>query len=354
MPDGNEIYGRSILAGGSSAGAIKWTVSQTEPSKPKAGDVWIVGNKPDYPITKVIHIQTDRKTVDNAQPNTIYILIPARSFPTVEDDREITFFDSKKYFLRVKVPYMFVTGSSGEELEAVRGIYDGTEWRMWGLKPEIPTEWTLQEAINTSTTWTPPENTWYRVHVWGKSGDGYPYQTSGGASSGHPSGGYACSVLLIEAPVVCTINASLTSFGEYLSATSSSGGTIGTGTNGTEYNLSGFAGGAPGKQGENNGCSGNSGGGGARVPVPYDPFPYVPETLSNYRAGGSAYYAGAGSNATPYPALDLSNPKIYGGGCGNGNDYYRGTDPTWGPMYYYGGAGSLGSPGLIIIEKGVL
>lgn len=267
--------------------------------------------------------------------------------------------------------------------------------------PPRPVEWEFLEAIASDTTWTPPvANAWYRIWVFGKCGDGGARQGSGvtnniGGSGGN-SGGLACSVLLGSDIIdtQCTVNASITSFGNHLSATSGADGdgrygtvsnVVGVGTGGTEYNLSGFKGGAGvrenvkdaprGGQGENGGMLGGwqgdsgyydeedswhwqsnfggGGGGGARLPSPYNGFPYIPDTISNYTAGGGAYMyesrgdlmPSSGIDSKSFPSLDLKNPILYGGGGGaGGNISYNGT--------YFGGNASAGSPGLIIIERG--
>jgi hypothetical protein len=95
---------------------------------------------------------------------------------------------------------------------------------------------------------------------------------------------------------------------------------------------------------------GGAGGGGARLPVPYEPFPYVPSGLTTYHGGNGYRTPGSrGEAGSSYPALDLTAPILYGGGNGGAGgagwayEHGRGS----------GGYGSAGSPACIIIEKGI-
>lgn len=369
------ITGSGSKVGVESA-ALKWTVSLTQPPNPSPGDLWVKGDPNKIKVEKVIHLQTNQQTIDSPVANTIYILIPAEGYTLVETPVSIRYFENEKYRLQVMTPKILVTGNSSETLEIERGVYTGTEWKMWGVIPDKPSEWEFLQAIAADTTWTPPNpGQWYRIHVFGKCGSG-GYGTFGGSSSescgggaGGNSGGYSCSIILLEGSVPCTINGSVTSFGDYLSATSGGNGSngnrrsggavssvVGKGSGGTEYNLSGFKGGAggnsgnAGNQGGNKGArgggrsDGGGGGGGARLPTPYDNFPYVPNDLTAYRGGAGGSEQGAGGKGSVYPALNLSAPKLYGGGCaGGGEGSYESKASS--------GTANPGSPGLIIIEK---
>ncbi len=375
------VLGRPICPAGGKTPGLKWTVSPTQPQKAKAGELWVAADPSQVHIEKVQHIQTNKKEVGNPAPNTIYVLIPESGYPLVETPAAVDFFNSKKYALNVKCPYVLVTGDRGEALDIVRGVYTGAQWKTWGERPDIPTQWQFLKAISASSTWTPPEpGQWYRVHVFGKCGDawagGYNGHTHGPSGDGGNSGGYACSLILLDDSVPCTINSTVTAFGSYLSATSGGAGVyahrnaqntvVGEGIGGTEYNLKGFVGGRSvvntragqgGNKGAMGGLSGSAslngssdpggGGGGARLPTPYNNFPYVPNDLTAYKGGngasGSGNWGGAGQ---AYPALDLNAPMLYGGGNGGGAPTY-GSDSSGGH-----GKGSAGSPGLIIIEKG--
>lgn len=257
----------------------------------------------------------------------------------------------------------------------------------------IPEKWELLQCITDSTTWTPPEDGFYRVIAFGKCADGSSGTsgTEGRFSSkpggyGGASGGFACSLLSLTTKdrINCTVTPALTSFGDYLSATGATGQSgVGKGSGGNLYNLDGFKGGAggtfnaAGKPGENSGASGGKarsdgrnnyggggGGGGARIPVPevdYDDSiytTYTVTTLSSYRGGmgsiGNRYDRPANPNyngqpGSSYPAFNPESPVIYGGGNGGGGGN-SGSDYE---VTYSGGRGSAGSPACIIIERGV-
>lgn len=375
------VLGRPIRPGGGSAG-LKWTVSPTRPQKAKAGELWVGADPSQVRINQAIHLQSSKKEVANPKPNAIYVIIPANGYSFVETPVTVDFFSNKKYRLNAQCPYVFVTGDSGEPLDIVRGVYTGTEWKTWGEQPDIPEQWEFVQAISASTTWTPPKpGQWYRVHVFGKCGDGgsttgfKPGTTnyhSVGFSGGN-TGGYACSIILLEDSVPCTINSSLTSFGAYLSATS--GGSVGKdyngskvlssvvgeGIGGTEYNIKGKQGtvggdGSASSSESNYIHAGGNGGKGARLQKPYSDFPYI-NTTANFTVGigGWARYDGGhdgnstnGAAAAAYPTLNLNAPVLYGAGQGGGGNAVSQGGYGWGA----GGKGSTGSPGLIIIEKG--
>ena len=240
------------------------------------------------------------------------------------------------------------------------------------------------EMLTQTTQWSPSEDGWYSVYCVGKSGDGISghnlgvYSGSGGAAGG--SGGIARSTLYLKTTDVIeiTINDSLTSFGDYMSATSGAngtgygslyadaeGGTGGTANGGNKENLTGFKGGFGGKgansvsgtspsaggTGENSGAAGGGaansekwkcggGGGGARLPD----SKYVIASLSGYRGGNGGISADGGS---VYPTTNP--PTLYGGGNGGGG----GRSGNSNVSSKAAGAGSPGTPGCIIIEKAV-
>ena len=242
----------------------------------------------------------------------------------------------------------------------------------------IPEKWGLLQCITDSTTWTVPKDGFYRVHVFGKCGDGgdgespknedgLPSDASAGA--GGASGGYAQSILQLhgEEKIYCTVNTSISSFGEHLSATAAVGTRAGTASGGTEHTLNGYPGGSG--EGQNRGAHegavgqgylGGSpgGGGGARLPSPELGFPYIPDDLYEYSGGeGGGFTTSGGTyNGNPgssYPTFNPQAPRLYGGGNGGGGagGYYSSNyDRTY---YSKGGAGSKGSPACIIIEKGI-
>ena len=89
-----------------------------------------------------------------------------------------------------------------------------------------PATWRFLQAISANTNFTMEKGKWYRVHVYGKSGDGGYTHTGNiqdvygtGGAGGGGSGGYACSILMEKrgAVVPCTVSAAITSFGSYLS-----------------------------------------------------------------------------------------------------------------------------------------
>ena len=240
------------------------------------------------------------------------------------------------------------------------------------------------------------KNTWYRVHVYGKSENGAQTVGTGAIWAYYPggrggnSGGYSQSILKEKQDTVvsCTVNQSVTSFGSYLSATCGSGTGVGKGSGGNQTNANGYLGGAggagakgvaaAGSRGGNNGgngggvfssaeCAamvyqrggcyygGGGGGGGARLPN----SPYT-GAMGAVGAGGKGgcvasgedsegdtqYSAARPSGGNTPPALGVSNPPIvYGGGGGGGG---VATFQGWKD----GGAGGIGTPGLIIIEVG--
>lgn len=248
------------------------------------------------------------------------------------------------------------------------------------------------EMITQTTTWKPQSNGWYRIFCVGKSGDGIngsSFSTSsGGGGAGGGSAGIAIGTYYFTttSSVEITINTSLTSFGEYMTATAgangsgsgrqttdAAGGVGGTANGGNKENLSGFTGGLGGRgyrgvsdtssrdggPGENNGALGGTradgknsqcggGGGGARLPD----CKYVASTLTMYKGGKGAggtgvNYTGTGDGSL-YPTTNP--PTLYGGGCGGGGG--RRGNSNIDPIS--SGLGSPGTPGCIIIERAVV
>ena len=180
------------------------------------------------------------------------------------------------------------------------------------MTPNVePSSFEFLYCVTVNTEWAPPEDGFYRINVFGKCADGgsgiggqkqpqkwwrgYP----GGA--GGASGGFARSMLYLTTRdrITCTVNNSVTSFGNYLSATGATGQTgVGKGTGGNLSNLNGFKGGSGaqgepdgekrGGNGENDGARGATGGwysggggggygGGAQIPMPYEGYNQQPK-----------------------------------------------------------------------------
>lgn len=257
-----------------------------------------------------------------------------------------------------------------------------------------PTSWRFLQAISANANFTMEKGKWYRIHVYGRSGNGgaipntqsYAFAGNGGGGSG----GYSCSVLMEkkETGVFCTVNDAITSFGSYLSATAGGnggaadrytvgpGGAGGTASGGNQVNTAGFNGGAggscynstpgstfsqsvgsPGARGGNNGGDGGSAavghfsnlsgaGGGARLPN--SPYTGVMGAIgaggngAGYRkiSGGTTVSQAATAGNTPPAWNATSPPVVYGGGGGGGSESFH-VIP-----------GGTGTPGLIIIEVG--
>ena len=140
------------------------------------------------------------------------------------------------------------------------GSYFWTSGQAVNVIPEvIPTGYEFLECITSNKEWIPPENGYYRITCFGKSADGisgtdfgylvssYHYAGSGGNGGG--SGGLCRSVLHLtsESSIHCTVSRSITSFGDYMSATAASGINGGTASGGNEFNANGNNGGSGGK-----------------------------------------------------------------------------------------------------------
>lgn len=273
-----------------------------------------------------------------------------------------------------------------------------------------PTSWRFLQAISANANFTMEKGKWYRVHVYGKSGDGGTTAYTGiqndqctAGAGGGGSGGYGCSILMEKrgATVPCTVTASITSFGSYLSAaaganggsvsvaaaTSSGagGGAGGSASGGNQANINGFPGGAGGSVtlinhkyqgtagagGGNNGGAGGAsgdsnpganynvvrstgGGGGGGAHLPNSPYTGVmggigvgglgSKSVKQYEdnADRDIGYSGTSGNTPPVWSA-TSPPTLYGGGGGAGGTL-RGNNHAAGR---YGGTGT---PGLIIIE----
>ena len=262
----------------------------------------------------------------------------------------------------------------------------------------VPDSWAFEKCITSNEEWTPDETTMYRVTCIGKSGDGTSGSPGthkddyrgGNGGNGGGTGGISCSILKLssDSAVHVTVTSSISSFGDYLSATAANGTTAGTAFGGNEFNIDGNNGGTGGKGGHDtfnnidtapkrgsngggNGAKGGSatkdgsyfgrngggGGGGASFSLPEDiPYDdplytkYIIQDLSDYKGGNGGVFAGTGKDATSgdsYPQFSADNPIWYGGGNGGGGG--NATNTTSNP----GAAGSAGSPGGILIEKGV-
>lgn len=267
----------------------------------------------------------------------------------------------------------------------------------------VPDSWEFEKCITGNEEWTPSENNVYRITVVGKSASGIngtegtnEYSGYGGTGgNGGGSGGLARSVLILKTSqkIHCTVSESISSFGEYLSATCANGRNGGVGSGGNDFNSTGGTGGKGGQggyadrygdsyeepqnggRGENNGAlggdkgshnsstnstwkyTGGGGGGGAAYTLPddilYDDTAYgryFSVDLSGYKGGTGAYVVLNNAvniypptNGASYPAFSALSPVWYGGGNGGGG----------GSEYVDGGIGTAGSPGGILIEKGV-
>lgn len=264
-----------------------------------------------------------------------------------------------------------------------------------------PATWRFLQAISANTNFTMEKGKWYRVHAYGRSGNGGSLlgdvsNRSAGGAGGGGSGGYACSILMEKrgAVVPCTVSAAITSFGSYLSATAGgngentqgqqawghSGGTGGSASGGNIQNIPGSQGGAGGEsidcqnvlvagnRGGNAGGYGGAGasvygggayhssgggGGGARLPS----SPYTggmgeigkggqATTTSNYTQSILAFRDACAYNPPALPAWNINGrPLLYGGGGGGGGRC------EWNATVAVN-AGAIGTPGLIIIEVG--
>lgn len=280
----------------------------------------------------------------------------------------------------------------------------------------IPDGYEFLACLTQNTEWTPPEDGFYRITCIGKSGDGATGGTGrweqgtggdsygdwictyygGAGGNGGGSGGISRSVLDLRASekIHCTVSSSISSFGSHLSATAAVWNTPGEGKGGNNFNTIGNNGGSggtggwdkalngypstsnrrlpkSGSRGGGNGANGGQartagenypaeggggGGGGASYNLPPDiayddPLvtTYIVQSLANYSGG----HGGDGQNGSPtaassYPAFNPLSPVWYGGGSGGGGAS-AGNSSTTRP----GAAGSAGSPGGILIEKGV-
>lgn len=278
----------------------------------------------------------------------------------------------------------------------------------------IPDGYEFLACLTQNTEWTPPEDGFYRITCIGKSGDGatgyrgsytsrpvrptvtHSTMSGGYGGSGGAAGGMARSVLELRTStsVHCTVTTSITSFGDYLSATAGIWNTPGAGTGGTDFVTTGNEGGQGGRGGRHEGETGTAGsksypargndgkgnggqGGAARVSssnfdinnvgggggggggtyalpsnISYDDplyTTYIVRDLRSYRGGDGSdgRYVGSGSR---YPEFSASNPIWYGGGNGGGGGS-AGSYQSWDG--FNPGYGSPGSPGGILIEKGV-
>ena len=302
-------------------------------------------------------------------------------------------------------------------LKNAAGSYFWSSGQVVQITPRvIPDAYEFLACLTQNTEWTPPEDGFYRITCIGKSGDGATGGTGrweqgtggdsygdwictyygGAGGNGGGSGGISRSVLDLRASekIHCTVSSSISSFGSHLSATAAVWNTPGEGKGGNNFNTIGNNGGSggtggwdkalngypstsnrrlpkSGSRGGGNGANGGQartagenypaeggggGGGGASYNLPPDiayddPLvtTYIVQSLANYSGG----HGGDGRNGSPtaassYPAFNPLSPVWYGGGSGGGGAS-AGNSSTTRP----GAAGSLGSPGGILIEKGV-
>lgn len=300
-------------------------------------------------------------------------------------------------------------------LKNAAGSYFWSNGQVVQITPRvIPDGYELLTCLTQNTEWTPPEDGFYRITCIGKSGDGatgyrgsytsrpvrptvtHSTMSGGYGGSGGAAGGMARSVLELRTStsVHCTVTTSITSFGDYLSATAGIWNTPGAGTGGTDFVTTGNEGGQGGRGGRHEGETGTAGsksypargndgkgnggqGGAARVSssnfdinnvgggggggggtyalpsnISYDDplyTTYIVRDLRSYRGGDGSdgRYVGSGSR---YPEFSASNPIWYGGGNGGGGGS-AGSYQSWDG--FNPGYGSPGSPGGILIEKGV-
>ena len=300
-------------------------------------------------------------------------------------------------------------------LKNAAGSYFWSSGQVAQITPRvIPDAYEFLACLTQNTEWTPPEDGFYRITCIGKSGDGatgyrgsytsrpvrptvtHSTMSGGYGGSGGAAGGMARSVLELRTStsVHCTVTTSITSFGDYLSATAGIWNTPGAGTGGTDFVTTGNEGGQGGRGGRHEGETGTAGsksypargndgkgnggqGGAARVSssnfdinnvgggggggggtyalpsnISYDDplyTTYIVRDLRNYRGGDGSdgRYVGSGSR---YPEFSASNPIWYGGGNGGGGGS-AGSYQSWDG--FNPGYGSPGSPGGILIEKGV-
>lgn len=302
-------------------------------------------------------------------------------------------------------------------LKNAAGSYFWSNGQVAQITPRvIPDAYEFLACLTQNTEWAPPEDGFYRITCIGKSGDGATGGTGrweqgtggdsygdwictyygGAGGNGGGSGGISRSVLDLRASekIHCTVSSSISSFGSHLSATAAVWNTPGEGKGGNNFNTIGNNGGSggtggwdkalngypstsnrrlpkSGSHGGGNGANGGQartagenypaeggggGGGGASYNLPPDiayddPLvtTYIVQSLANYSGG----HGGDGRNGSPtaassYPAFNPLSPVWYGGGSGGGGAS-AGNSSTTRP----GAAGSAGSPGGILIEKGV-
>ena len=277
----------------------------------------------------------------------------------------------------------------------------------------IPTRYEFLECITENMEWSPLENGVYRITCIGASASGTAGGTGrrqpnpdddnnhygdwictyygGSGGNGGGSGGISRSVLSLKEKekIHCTVTSSVSSFGDMLSATAASGMNPGNGSGGNDFNIDGNTGGSGGKGGYNkalngypsssnttrpssgskgggNGANpgiasiaesyigegGGGGGGGASYSLPEnigydDPLytTYIQPDLNAYKGGnGGVGRSTAPTAASTYPPFSALAPTWYGGGNGGGGGRAMSEEA--------GTAGTAGSPGGILIEKG--
>lgn len=303
-------------------------------------------------------------TIPWSNPDTIFY---CRQFP----------YNSRRQYQTMLVGAVATTdpdyqdGSIPSEPEDVEGAYE------------------FFQLITQTTEWSPSVSGWYSIYCVGKSGNGSAGGTvrrQGDGGPGGGSGGIARSTLYLKTTDVIniTINDSLTSFGDYMSATAAENATRsirqdryylgsdgGNADGGNKANLVGYKGGSGGipsysenystngTQGGNNGAYGGAGrgssryrsgggGGGARLAD----TKYTIASLTAYSGGTGQHYDSDGertpaTGGSVYPDINTNPPVLYGGGNGGGGGGAVSSSGTT----YAAGTGSAGTPGCIIIEK---
>lgn len=145
------------------------------------------------------------------------------------------------------------------------------------MEPE-PTGWKFVTCLTTNTEYKVPKNGTYRITCIGKSADGagggkgwyssYEVRPTvthstiqgGAGGNGGGAGGIARSILSLKTTekVHCTIDTTISSFGDYLSASAGNGITGGIGTGGNDFNTTGNNGGNGGNGGNYSGQTGDT------------------------------------------------------------------------------------------------
>ena len=265
---------------------------------------------------------------------------------------------------------------------------------------EVPMNFKFLEAYSTSGTWTCPATGKYRIYCFGACGAGgaggscgRSSAAGGGGGSGGNSGAVVVSDLnfTVGDTVPITINSSISSFGNEISAQAGAAGGVGGYGAGNDWGDTGIGGQAPyemampfggnilaaygarggrgggrdgnAARGANNGGqaggSGDAGGGGANYSQAVPANKYVKEITGTTGKGAIGERTGTYGYQTGYSGAVSSTPPNIQIGCAGGGgygSYYRisddgsaSDDGRVGPS-----SGGDGATGMIIIEKEVL